>query len=173
VVDCLHARGETRLVAYIDADGPVPDIGDLRAFLSEHVPNYMIPSAFVSVEELPLTPNGKVDRDALPEPQWDQESPSEEFVAPQSASERGIAEIWSKVLSVQDIGVHDNFFALGGHSLLAMKVISRVQDELGAKLTLRAIFDAPTVLELAAEVDRAATGPASIEPPPLVRVQRG
>ena len=173
VVDRLDARGETRLVAYIDAYSLVPDVADLRAFLSEHVPNYMIPSAFVSVEELPLTPNGKVDRDALPEPQWDQESPAEEFVAPRSASERGIAEIWSKVLSVQDIGVHDNFFALGGHSLLAMKVISRVQDELGAKLTLRAIFDAPTVLELAAEVDRAATVPASIEPPPLVRVQRG
>jgi amino acid adenylation domain-containing protein len=173
VVDRLDARGETRLVAYIDADGPVPDIADLRAFLSEHVPNYMVPSAFVNVEELPLTPNGKVDRDALPEPQWDQESPFEEFVAPRSDSERGIAEIWSKVLSVQDIGVHDNFFALGGHSLLAMKVISRVQDELGAKLTLRAIFDAPTVLELAAEVDRAATVPAPPEPPPLVRVQRG
>ena len=79
------------------------------------------------------------------------------------------------MLGVQDIGLHDNFFALGGHSLLAMKVISRVQDELGVKLTLRAIFDAPTVLELAAEVDRAAAAPApaAIEPPPLVRVRRG
>jgi acyl carrier protein len=160
-------------VAYIDADGPAPDAADLRAYLSEHVPNYMIPSAYVSVEELPLTPNGKVDRDALPEPEWDQESASEEFVAPRTASERGIADIWSKVLSVHDIGIHDNFFALGGHSLLAMKVISRVQDELGAKLTLRAIFDAPTVVELAAEVDRAKAAPAPIEPPPLVRVRRG
>jgi amino acid adenylation domain-containing protein len=173
VVDRLDSRGETRLVAYIDADGPAPDAADLRAFLSEHVPNYMIPSAYVSVEELPLTPNGKVDRDALPEPQWDQESASEEFVAPRSASERGIADIWSKVLSVNDIGVHDNFFALGGHSLLAMKVISRVQDELGATLTLRAIFDAPTLVELAAEVDRVAAAPAATaEPPALVRVRR-
>jgi amino acid adenylation domain-containing protein len=173
VIDRLDARGETRLVAYIDADSTAPEAADLRAFLSEHVPNYMIPSAYVNVDELPLTPNGKVDRDVLPEPEWDEEGASEEFVAPRSASERGIAEIWSNVLSVHDIGVHDNFFALGGHSLLAMKVISRVQDELGVKLTLRALFDAPTVLELAVEVDRAAAAPTTTEPPPLVPVQRG
>jgi amino acid adenylation domain-containing protein len=172
VVDRLDSRGETRLVAYIDAEGPAPDGADLRAFLSDHVPNYMIPSAYVSVEELPHTPNGKVDRDALPEPEWDQEGASEDFIAPRTETERGIADIWSQVLSVHDIGVHDNFFALGGHSLLAMQVISRVHDDLGVTLTLRAIFDAPSVLELAAEVDRAAAAPAVVEAPALVRVRR-
>ncbi len=172
VVDRLDARGETRLVAYIDAAEPAPEATDLRTFLSDHVPNYMIPSAFVSVDELPHTPNGKVDLDALPEPEWDQESTSEDFIAPRTESERGIADIWGQVLSVGDIGIHDNFFALGGHSLLAMQVISRVHEELGVTLTLRAIFDAPSVVELAAEVDRAAAGPAAIEAPALVRVRR-
>jgi amino acid adenylation domain-containing protein len=172
VVDRLGSRGETRLVAYIDADGPAPDAADLRAFLSDHVPSYMIPSAYVNVDELPLTPNGKVDRDALPEPEWDLVGASEEFIAPRTETERGIADIWSSVLSVRDIGIHDNFFALGGHSLLAMQVISRVRDELGVTLTLRAIFDAPSVLELAVEVERAQAAPAVTEPPALVRVRR-
>jgi amino acid adenylation domain-containing protein len=173
VVDRLDSRGETRLVAYIDACGSTPEAADLRAFLSGHVPNYMIPSAYVNVDELPRTPNGKVDRDALPEPEWDQERAFEEFIAPRTDTERGVAEIWSKVLSVREIGIHDNFFALGGHSLLAMQVISRVRDELGGPLTLRAIFDAPSVMELAAEVDRARAAPAVTEPPALVRVRRG
>ncbi len=172
VVDRLDSRGETRLVAYVDAADDTPDVTVMRAFLSEHVPNYMIPSAFVSIDEMPLTPNGKVDRDALPEPEWDQESASAEFIAPRTESERGIAAIWSEVLSVSEIGIHDNFFALGGHSLLAMKVISRVHDELGVTLTLRAIFDAPSVIELASEVDRAAVAPTVADPPALVRVQR-
>jgi acyl carrier protein len=76
------------------------------------------------------------------------------------------------VLSVEEIGIHDNFFALGGHSLLAMQVMSRLHDELGVTLTLRAIFDAPTVLELAAEIDRVEAAPAPIAPPEIVRVQR-
>ena len=172
VVDRLDSHGETRLVAYIDADGPAPEAADLRAFLSDHVPHYMVPSAYVNVDELPLTPNGKVDRDALPEPRWDQDSAFGKFVAPRTETERGIADIWSKVLSVGEIGIHDNFFALGGHSLLAMRVMSRVRDELGVTLTVRAIFDAPTVMELAAEVDRLGATPAVIEPPALVRVTR-
>jgi acyl-CoA synthetase (AMP-forming)/AMP-acid ligase II/acyl carrier protein len=172
VVDRLDSRGEARLVAYIDAAEPAPDAADLRMFLADHVPNYMIPSAFVNVEELPQTPNGKVDRDALPDPEWDQESASEDFIAPRTETERGIADIWSKVLSVGDIGIHDNFFALGGHSLLAMQIVSRVHEELGVTVTLRAIFEAPTVVELAAEVDRAVLAPTVVEAPALVRVRR-
>ena len=172
VVDRLDSRGDTRLVAYIDADGSAPVDADLRAFLSDHVPNYMVPSAYVNVDELPLTPNGKIDRDALPEPEWNQERGFEELIAPRTETERGVAEIWSKVLSVPDIGIHDNFFALGGHSLLAMQVISRVRDELGGALALRAIFDAPSVMELAAEVDRAKAAPSVTGAPALVRVRR-
>ncbi len=176
VVDRLDPRGETRLVAYIDAaaapsEAP-PEAADLRAYLSEHVPHYMVPSAYVTVDELPQTPNGKVDRDALPDPEWDHATVSEEFVAPRTEAERRVADVWSDVLSVEEIGVHDNFFALGGHSLLAMQVMSRLRDEFGVALTLRAIFDAPTVLELAVEVSRAEAAPALPEPPALVRVQR-
>jgi amino acid adenylation domain-containing protein len=173
VVDQLDPRGETRLVAYLEPDGELPDEVDLRAHLGEHVPNYMVPSAFVTVAELPLTPNGKVDRDALPEPQWDAGGSSEEFVAPATDTEVALAAIWSSVLSVQEVGRHDNFFALGGHSLLAMRVISRARDELGVTITLRSIFEAPTLAELAAEADRAEPAEKPQGPPELVRVERG
>jgi amino acid adenylation domain-containing protein len=172
VVDRIDPRGEPRLVAYVDAEGTVPDPGDLRAHLSGHVPNYMIPSVYVPVDALPLTPNGKVDLDALPDPSWETMSGGSEFVAPQTETERRIAEIWSGVLSVPEVGIHDNFFALGGHSLLAMQVMSRLSDELGATLALRAIFDAPTVLELAAEVERAGAVSPAVAAPALVRVER-
>ena len=172
VLDRSDPRGETRLVAYISADGATPDWSELRNFLSEHVPNYMIPSAYVRVDELPLTPNGKVDLNALPDPEWEAASAAEEFVAPRSETERRVAAVWNGVLSVDEIGIHDNFFALGGHSLLAMQVMSRLSDEFGVTLSLRALFDAPTVLELAAEIDRTEVAPVGIAPPKLVRVRR-
>jgi acyl carrier protein len=172
VIDHQDARGETRLVAYVDASAPAPSAADLRAFISDHVPNYMIPTAYVMVDELPLTPNGKVDRDALPAPDWDTAGAADEFVAPRTETERRIAEIWGRVLSVAEIGIGDNFFALGGHSLLAMQVMSRLRDEFGLVLTLRAIFDAPTVMELALVVESAQTAPAVMSPPALVAVPR-
>jgi amino acid adenylation domain-containing protein len=171
VVDRADQRGETRLVAYIEPTQTAPDAADLRAFTSEQVPNYMIPGAFVTVAEIPHTPNGKVDRDALPEPDWDRAGAVDEFVAPSTDTERRIAEIWSGVLSVADVGVHDNFFALGGHSLIAMQVMSRLRDEFGVALTLRAIFDAPTITALAALVEAEPGAPVAAVPA-LVRVPR-
>jgi acyl carrier protein len=123
------------------------------------------------VDELPLTPNGKVDHGALPEPEWETIGGGEEFVPPQTETERRVVEIWGDVLSVAEIGVHDNFFSLGGHSLLAMQVMSRLHDEFGVSLTLRTIFDAPTVVKLAAEVDRAEAA-SPLAAPTLVRVER-
>jgi amino acid adenylation domain-containing protein len=172
VVDREDPRGETRLIAYIESVGALPDANDLRAFVAERVPNYMIPTSYVSVDELPQTPNGKVDRDALPVPDWEQTTDAERFIAPRTETERRLAEIWSGVLSVAEVGVGDNFFALGGHSLMAMQVMSRARDEFGVALTLRAIFDAPTVMELAAEVDRAQAAPAETQAPALVAVRR-
>jgi amino acid adenylation domain-containing protein len=172
VVDRDDARGEPRLVAYLDAAGDV-DATRLRDYLAEHVPNYMIPSAYVRVDELPLTPNGKVDLDALPTPEWDDAVAAEAFVAPQTETEARVAKVWSAVTSADRIGINDNFFALGGHSLLAMQVVSRLRDELGAALTLRAIFDFPTVRELAAEIDRARAEAAPAPgPPALTRLAR-
>ncbi len=165
-------RGEPRLVGYLDVHGEQPDAADLRTFASEHVPHYMIPSAFVVVGELPHTPNGKVDWDALPDPEWDQMSSTQEIVAPRTETERRVAEVWRNVLDVTELSIHDNFFALGGHSLLAMQVTSRLRDELGVALTLRSIFDAPTIAELAGVVEAAeASGPSSAAPA-LVRIPR-
>lgn len=176
VVDREDARGDRRLVAYIEAAQEPPDPADVRTFLSEHVPNYMIPSAFCMVDALPLTPNGKIDRDALPEPEWDRGTAGQQFVAPRTETERQIAATWSTVLAVPEIGVHDNFFALGGHSLLAMQVMSRLRDRLRLTVNLRTIFDAPTVAELAAALGaqlEAEEAPAAAPPPPaLVRVDR-
>ena len=173
VVDRLDPRGEPRLVAYLDLDGAPPADDELRGFVSEHVPGYMVPSAQVVLDALPYTPNGKVDRDALPEPEWDQASAGEDFLAPRSDTERALAGIWESVLGTQEISIRDNFFALGGHSLIAMQVMSRVRDELGAELSLRTIFDAPTVMELAAAVAAALESVPSVPAAPaLVRRQR-
>ncbi len=173
VIDRRDPRGEPRLVAYIDSDEASHSDDELRAFVSEHVPGYMIPSAYVVLDALPYTPNGKVDRYALPDPEWDQASSSEEFVAPRTDTERAVARIWEAVLGAQEISIRDNFFAVGGHSLIAMQVMSRIRDEVGVALSLRAIFDAPTVMELAAAVDtergRADAPPAA---PALVRRPR-
>jgi amino acid adenylation domain-containing protein len=171
VVDREDQRGETRLVAYLEPVGTALAVADLRAFVSEQVPNYMIPTAFVSVAEIPHTPNGKVDRDALPEPEWDRSNAADEFVAPRSDTERRIAGIWISLLSVPVIGVNDNFFALGGHSLIAMQVMSRLRDAFGVALTLRAIFDSPTIAQLAAVVEAAPAAPLAAAPA-LVRVPR-
>lgn len=161
VVDRADPRGEVRLVGYVEPLGDAPDPSELRGFVGERVPNYMIPSAFAALAELPYLPNGKLNRDALPDPEWDQRTRSTEaFLAPSTDTERRLAEIWSAVLSVEEISIEDDFFALGGHSLTAMRVMSRVQEEFGVKLLLRAVFDHPTIGALADAIDAAASTPA-------------
>jgi amino acid adenylation domain-containing protein len=148
---------EEHLVAYLAS--PQVSEADLRALLASRVPDYMVPSTFVQLPSLPLTPNGKVDRSALPAPP----RPRAGEQAPRTPAEQQLAAIWAEVLGLEQLGVEDNFFALGGHSLLAIRVISRIQRDLGVELPLRALFDAPTVRGLAAMLP----GPASsdrIEP---------
>jgi acyl carrier protein len=108
----------------------------------------------VTLEAFPLTPNGKIDRRALPAPDSSAHDKAE-FVAPRSQTENAIAAIWGEVLRLQTIGVHDDFFALGGHSLLATQVISRIQQRLQRELSLRVLFEHPTVEQLARAVDEA------------------
>lgn len=169
--------GDRRLVAYVvgapgplgqmDPRAPTGPAAPLRPFLGEHLPAYMLPSAFVALEAFPLTPNGKVDRDALPPPG----AAGGGHPAGRSdltATEQALAGIWSEVLGVADIGAHDDFFDLGGHSLLAAQVAARVQDRLGVDLGLRAVFQAPTVAGLAAVVDGLGPAPSPPGPPPLV-----
>jgi acyl carrier protein len=109
----------------------------------------MVPSAFMFLESLPLTPNGKLDREALPAPDLIRPELKQSFVAPRTPIEEIIAEVWAEVLKVEKVGIHDNFFNLGGHSLLATQVISRVREAFQTDLPLRALFEAPTVAELA------------------------
>jgi amino acid adenylation domain-containing protein len=149
ITDCVvlareDAPGDGRLVAYVV--GGV-DAETLRAHLRQSLPEYMVPGAFVSLDHLPLTPNGKVDRKALPAPEY--EADPERFVAPRTPLEEVLAGIWAEVLRLERVGVRDNFFELGGHSLLATRVVSRIRQALGSGITVRTVFEAPTIEELA------------------------
>ncbi len=131
-----------------------PLSSDLRQFLRDRLPDYMIPAAFVLLDELPHTPNGKIDRKALPAPGWSSEQEGG-FVAPRTPTEDLVAGIWADVLTIERVGVHDNFFALGGHSLLATRLVSQVRDAFGIELPLRALFEAPSVAGLAEQIEAA------------------
>jgi thioesterase domain-containing protein/acyl carrier protein len=155
VVDRLDPRGETRLVAYVTSANL--QAADLRAFVGEHVPTYMVPSAFVALAELPLTPNGKVDRDALPEPTWER-SETVTAVEPRTDTERRMVAIWAEVLGVEQVGVSDNFFELGGHSLMAVRLFSEIESAFGVRVPLSALFETATVAELAAALDASRGG---------------
>jgi len=137
-------ESEKKLTAYIVAGNEL-DVPALRSNLGKVLPDYMIPAAFVQLDKMPLTPNGKIDRKALPEPGHDRSQLSREFVAPRNDYEKTVAAIIGELLNIERVGVHDNFFELGGHSLLATKFVSRVRDELGVELPLRALFENPTV----------------------------
>ncbi|HEX3526901.1 MAG TPA: amino acid adenylation domain-containing protein, partial [Thermoanaerobaculia bacterium] len=133
----------------VAAEDHPPEALELRSFLRERLPEYMVPSAFVVLEALPLTPNGKVDRQALPAPEWQKPEIS---TAPRDPVEELLYGIWSEVLGVERLGVEESFFDLGGHSLLATRVVSRVRETFGVELPLRRLFESPTVAGLAAVV---------------------
>ncbi|MCP4663922.1 MAG: AMP-binding protein, partial [bacterium] len=142
--------GDQRLVAYflVEPGGAPPNAGELRELVARRLPEYMVPSAFVILDELPLTPNGKVDRRALPDPDWSRPELRGGFVAPRTPEEAQMADIWSQVLRVERVGRGDSFFDLGGHSLLATQLVSRVRRSFGVELPLRALFESPTVAGL-------------------------
>jgi amino acid adenylation domain-containing protein len=150
VIAWADKLGDKRLVAYI-----IPRLGqrsstsELRVFLKNKLPEYMVPSTFVLLKKLPLTPNGKVDRLALPAPDTARPDLEDVFVAPRTPVEKLLAKIWSEVLRLEQVGIHDNFFNLGGHSLLATQVMSRLQDSFDVDLALRDLFDMPTIATLA------------------------
>ncbi len=145
--------GDRRLVAYVVPErGRTPAADDLRDHVQTRLPAFMVPSAFVTVEGLPLTPNGKLDRAALPPPP-DYERPADQFVAPTTATERRIAEIWQEVLGLDAVAAGDSFFHLGGHSLLAARVVTKVRYEFEVDLSVRALFEHPVLASFAADVD--------------------
>ena len=141
--------GDKRLVAYVVPNPEqAPTSSELRRFLKQKLPDYMVPSTFVMLETLPLTPNGKVDRRALPAPDQVRQ-PEETFVAPQDELELQLKKIWEKVLGIRSISVKDDFFDLGGNSLLAVRVFSNIEKIFGKNLTLSTLLLAPTVEQLA------------------------
>ncbi|MCX7595463.1 MAG: amino acid adenylation domain-containing protein [Fischerella sp.] len=155
VVAQKDSHAHLRLVAYVVPEKEqVPTVDDLRSFLKNRLPEYMLPSVFVMLKALPLTPNGKVDRQALPVP--DQERPNLEapFVPPSTPIEVALAEIWSQVLGVEQVGIHDNFLKLGGDSLRSMQVLSRANDR-GLSFSLQEFIQNPTIHELSQAIETA------------------
>jgi amino acid adenylation domain-containing protein len=148
-------EAETRLVAYVVYEDRATPGADLREFLKEQLPEYMIPAAFVALDAMPLTSTRKVDRKALPNPIGVvPESIQRNYVDPQTPIELEVAQIWSEVLRVERVGSTDNFFDLGGHSLLATQVISRLRAVFGVEIPLRNVFEAPTVASLSARIEQ-------------------
>src|ERR1043166_6986391 len=166
------APGEKRLVAYYTETAGLnqTSVGaeELRGFLQGSLPEYMVPAAYVRMESLPLTPNGKLDRRGLPAPDSDAYARGQ-YEAPQGEMERAMAGIWAEVLKLERVGRGDNFFELGGHSLLAVRVLSRVQSQLGKEMKLTDLFVYPVLAELVGKL----SGAGRWELPPMRRRERG
>jgi acyl carrier protein len=145
--------GEKRLVAYITRrDQRGPNVDDLREHLKTTLPEYMVPSAFVILDDLPLTPSGKLDRRALPAPELGAYA-SRRYEPPQGGVEEALAEIWQTLLRVERVGRTDNFFELGGHSLHGVKLIAKVEERFTVHLSAIAMFQYPTIQQMAMMVE--------------------
>jgi acyl-coenzyme A synthetase/AMP-(fatty) acid ligase/acyl carrier protein len=145
-----ETSGDKRLVAYfVPRHEPGPSVRELRSLLQAWLPEYMVPAAFVPLGALPLMPSGKLNHRALPSPESVRPVLDNVFVAPRSPVEARLAEIWTSLLGIEPVGVHDDFFALGGHSLSATQVISRLRTSFQVELPLLTLFEAPTIAGLA------------------------
>jgi len=166
---------EKRLVAYVvPRKGLVSDTlaNDLRQHAREKLPEYMVPSAIVLLDRMPLTSDGKVNRRALPEPQPGRRDIGEEFVSARTPVEEVMAGIWSEVLGLERVGMHDNFFHLGGHSLLATRAVARLREAFGTPFPLRKIFEEPTIAGLAQQMEETIRAARGVQSPPIERVAR-
>lgn len=153
--------GDKRVVAYfIPKSKAAPSASELRAFLKEKLPLYMLPSSFVKLERMPLTPNGKVDRRALPAPGSAELEPTQVSSKPKDEVEARLVEIWESVLGTRPIGTQDNFFDLGGHSILAVRLMNRIAEVFGSELPIAILLQAPTIEQLSAIVREDGSGPA-------------
>jgi amino acid adenylation domain-containing protein len=148
--------GDKRLVAYfVSATKAQPTFTELRNFIAARLPDYMVPAIFVKMETLPLNPNGKIDRAALPEPDVGNMLRDDAFAESRTPIEKRMAEILAALLGLDQVSAQDNFFLLGGHSLLGAQLIARVRDVFGVELSLRSLFDAPTVAKLSSQIEAA------------------
>jgi len=173
VQDCVvQARedvaGDKRLVGYVvPAAGFAIQVADLRKWVQEHLPEYMVPVAWVEMARLPLSPNGKVDRKNLPAPEYNRPELAGEYQGARTPAEEVMASIWGEVLRLDQVGVHDQFFELGGHSLLATQVVSRIRHAFQVELPLRALFEAPTVAGLTERVEQLQREQEGLLVPPI------
>ncbi len=147
--------GDVRLVAYVVTKGSMPAASSLRDHLRASLPDYMLPQHFVQIASVPLLPNGKIDRAVLPRPADTLTAANDHFVAPSNAAERAIADIWKQLLSIEQVGVTDNFFDLGGHSLLAMRAVTEIKNRLGLTLNVRRL-----IFETLGQIAASAAAPA-------------
>ncbi|HEX6770050.1 MAG TPA: amino acid adenylation domain-containing protein, partial [Candidatus Binatia bacterium] len=164
---------EKRLLCYVVPQQeamPVPD--ELRGFLRKKLPEHMVPSAFILLNGLPRTPHGKLDRNALPAFDENLARPDDKYATPRTPIETSLSEIWSEILRVERIGIHDNFFDLGGHSLMAIRLISRIRDTFKLDLPLRDIFETPTVSGIAQRLQEIADRKETPSEPKIGRVER-
>ena len=168
-----HVNGDRRLVAYVvvESDGAI-GAADLRKFMSERLPEFMVPASVVLLDAMPLTPVGKIDRQALLLLDAAPPESGANYVAPRTELEIVLCDVWSKVLGVERIGINDDFFRLGGHSLLATQLVSRVRDAFQVDLPLLRLFESPTVASLGQTIDAAIKEKKSTQAPPLVPVTR-
>ena len=168
-----NKAGEKRLVAYLvgDAESGL-DANEVRRYLKDKLPEYMVPGVFVKLERMPLTPSGKLDRRSLPMPAPSAIETGDDFVRPRTPVEEILAGIWTDLLEATNIGVDSNFFDLGGHSLLATRLISRVRETFQVDLPLRSVFESPTIGGLAATVEQAMRENWRIASPPFRSISR-
>ncbi len=146
--------GETRLVAYVISDSQAPSVLEVRDLLRHRLPEYMVPSAFGFLDAFPLTPNGKVDHAQLARMPLSESERGNAPTLPRTDTERCLERIWRKVLAVERIGIHDDFFVLGGHSLIAVRMVAEIERQLGVRVPLTELFQEPTIAALAEAVDR-------------------
>jgi NRPS condensation-like uncharacterized protein/acyl carrier protein len=167
--------GNQQLVGYIILNAGVERQAggaELREYLRERLPEYMVPTVFMIMNEWPLTPSGKVDVRALPQPEVKRDKLMRVYVAPETPVQQIVAGIWAELLKVEVVGANDNFFELGGHSLLATQVISRIRETFKQEISVRSLFGKPTVAEWAATIEMALSEGHGLEAPPIVRVPR-
>lgn len=156
------SAGEMQIVAYIKSvpGESIISVGELRHFLSAKVPAYMLPSAFVFLEQFPLTPNGKIDRRALPPPDRTLSAAGAESVRPRSPTEKIIAEVWADILDLEQVDIHADFFESGGHSLKGAQLVARLHEIFRIDLSLRQLFENPTIAALAVAIEELQNAPA-------------
>ena len=144
------ASGEKRLVAYyVPQSGQKATNSELHGFLKDCLPEYMVPAAFVELERMPLNSNGKIDKKALPAADLARPERTEDYVSPETPLEQEVASVWKEALGLDRVGINENFFEIGGHSLLATRVIMLLRSRLGLSISLRLLFEYPTVAGMA------------------------